>query len=113
MGNLGAVADWYIEENLSYIRVFNFLVSPHSISKLLPDRLVCREVAYQTVTRGIRKELKAAQKKFWPTYPLQVGRFSLLNFGHFKVEAATLEDVKLVDIEFRRHEIHIKLWGIT
>jgi hypothetical protein len=28
----------------------------------------------------------------------------LLNFGHSKVEAATLEDVKLVDIEFRRHD---------
>jgi hypothetical protein len=27
------------------------------------------EVAYQTVTRGISKELKAAQKKVWPTFP--------------------------------------------
>jgi hypothetical protein len=27
-----------------------------------------------------------------------------LNFGHSKVEAATLEDIKLVDIEFRRHD---------
>jgi hypothetical protein len=30
--------------------------------------------------------------------------FSLLDFGHSKVEAAALEDVKLVDIEFKRHE---------
>jgi hypothetical protein len=30
--------------------------------------------------------------------------FSLLDFGHSKVEAAALEDVKLVDIEFKRHD---------
>jgi hypothetical protein len=30
--------------------------------------------------------------------------FSLLDFGHSKVEATTLEDVKLVDIDFNRHD---------
>jgi hypothetical protein len=68
--------------------------------------LVCREVAYQTVAGGITKELKSAQKKVWPTFPIQVGMFTLLDFGHTKVEAATLEDVKLVDIEFKKHEPH-------
>jgi hypothetical protein len=61
-------------------------------------------VAYQTVTGGINKELKATQKKVWPTFPIQVGMFSLLDFGHSKVEAVALEDVKLVDIEFKRHD---------
>jgi hypothetical protein len=32
--------------------------------------------------------------------------FSLLDFGHSKVEVAALEDVKLVDIEFKRHDPH-------
>jgi hypothetical protein len=104
MGNLKKVADWFVEENFSYIRVFGCSVPPHALPKFLPDRLVCREVSYQTVMGGIGKELKAAQKKVWPTFPLQVGKFSLLNFGHSKVEATTLEDVKLVDIEFKRHD---------
>jgi hypothetical protein len=65
---------------------------------------VCREVAYQIITGGINKELRAVPKKFWPVFPLHVGRFSLLNFGHSKVEAATLEEVKLVDVELRRHD---------
>jgi hypothetical protein len=56
------------------------------------------------VTGGISKELKATQKKVWPTFPLQVGMFSLLDFGHSKVEAATLEDIKLVNIEFKKHD---------
>ena len=32
--------------------------------------------------------------------------FSLLDFGHSKVEVVALEDVKLVDIEFKRNDPH-------
>ena len=58
------------------------------------------------MTRGISKQLKVAQKKVWPTFPFQVGMFSLQDFIHSKVEVAALEDVKLVDIEFKRHDPH-------
>jgi hypothetical protein len=61
-------------------------------------------VAYQYVIGGISKELKEAQKKVRPTFPLQVGIFSLLDFSHSKVEVAALEDVNLVDIEFKRSD---------
>jgi hypothetical protein len=67
---------------------------------------VCREVAYQTVAGGINSELKETQKKVWPTFPIQVGMFTLLDFGHSKVEATALEDIKLVDIEFKKHDPH-------
>jgi hypothetical protein len=52
---------------------------------------------------GIGIELKTAQNKFWPVFPVQIGRFSLLNLGHSKVEAASLEEVKLVNLEHRKH----------
>jgi hypothetical protein len=61
--NLGKITNWYIEEHFSYIRVFGCSVPPHALPKFLPDRLVCREVAHQTVLGGINKELKATQKK--------------------------------------------------
>ena len=44
------------------------------------------------------------QKKVWPSFPLSIGSFSLLDFGHSKVEAATLEDIKLVNTEFKKHD---------
>jgi hypothetical protein len=106
MGNLGKLADWFIQKNLSYIIVFGCLVPPHALPKILPDRLVCREVAYQIVAGGISKELKADQKKVWPTFPIQVGMFTLLDFGNSKFEVAALKDVKLVDIEFKKHDPH-------
>ena len=60
LGNLGKIEYWYIEEKISYIRVFGCSVPPHALSKFLPDRLVCREVAYQSMAGGINNELKAA-----------------------------------------------------
>jgi hypothetical protein len=44
------------------------------------------------------------QKKVWPSFPLSIGSFSLLYFGHSKVEAGALEDIKLVNIEFKKHD---------
>jgi hypothetical protein len=73
MGNLGTLANWFIEKNVFYIRVFGCSIPPHALPQFLPNRLVCREVAYQTVVGGISKELKATQKKVWPTFPIQVG----------------------------------------
>jgi hypothetical protein len=57
--NLGKIVDWYIEEIFSYIRFFMCSVPPHALPEFLPDRLVCHEVAHQTVHGGISKELKA------------------------------------------------------
>jgi hypothetical protein len=60
MGNLGNLAYWFIDKKFSYIRFFGCSAPPHVVPRFLPDWMVCREVAYQTVTRGINKELKAA-----------------------------------------------------
>ena len=103
---MGAIADWYVEEKFSYIRVFGCYLSLHALPIFLPDILVCIEVSCQTVLGGITKEPKAAQKGVWPTFTIQVGVFSLSDFGHAKVEASALEDIKLVDIEYKRHDPH-------
>jgi hypothetical protein len=102
--NLKAIADWFIDENFSYIRVYGCSIPPHALPKFLPDRLVCREVAHQIVKGGIGIELKAAQKKSWPIFPVHIEKFSLQNLGHSKVEAEALEEVKLVNIEHKKHD---------
>jgi hypothetical protein len=102
--NLKIVVDWFIEEHFSYVRVYGCSIPPHALPKILPDRLICREVAYQLVNGGIGLELKAQQKKSWPHFPVYLGKFALLNFGHSKAEAESLSEVKLVDIEHRKHD---------
>jgi hypothetical protein len=46
IGNLKTIADWFIKENFSYVKVFGCSILPHAIPKFLPNILVCREVAY-------------------------------------------------------------------
>jgi hypothetical protein len=52
MHNLDQIGDWYIEETFSYIRVYGCNAPPHALPKFMPDRLVCREIAYQTTVQA-------------------------------------------------------------
>jgi hypothetical protein len=40
----------------------------------------------------------------WSSFPFPIGSFSLLDFSHSKVEAATLEEINLVKFEFKNHD---------
>jgi hypothetical protein len=104
--NLSNVADWYVEAKFSYIRVFGTSVPPYALPLFIPDRMVCHEIARQTVIGGISKELKGFSKKVWMPFPIHLNTYSLLDFGHEKSEATTLEDIKLVHIEFKKHDPH-------
>jgi hypothetical protein len=102
--NLKSVADWFIEENFSDVRVYGCSIPPHALPKILPDSLICREMAYQLVNGGIGLELKAQQKKAWPSFPVYLGKIVLLNIGHSKAEAESMNEVKLANIEHRKHD---------
>jgi hypothetical protein len=105
VANLDKVTDWYIEEHFSYIKVFGCSVPPYSLPQFLLDRLVCCNVVRQTILGGISKEIRVVKKKVWPYFQLQIGAFSLLDFGHSKVEAVALEEINLVNIEFKKHDL--------
>jgi hypothetical protein len=102
--SLGRVADWYLEVKCLYIMVFGTSVPPYSLPLFLPDKLLCREIARQSVLSRISKELKGVSKKVWPPFPIHIGAYSLLDFVHTKAKAAALEKMMLVDIEFKKHD---------
>jgi hypothetical protein len=104
--NLSSVADWYVEAEFSYIMVFSASLPPRDLPLFIPDRLACRKIIKQIVIGGISKELKAFSKKVWPLFPIHLNTYSLLDFRHAKVEALALEDIKLVHIEFKKHDPH-------
>ena len=43
--NLSQIADWYVEEEFSYFRVFGAIVPPLALPQFIPDKLACREIA--------------------------------------------------------------------
>jgi hypothetical protein len=75
------MADWYLEVEFLYIRVFSTSVPPYALPLFLPDKLLCLEISRQSVLGGIRKELKGVSKKVWPPFPIRIGAYSLLYFS--------------------------------
>ena len=59
------VTRWFREELFTYIRVFGSSASPHVLPLYVLDRLVAREIAYQTCGQGgITKDLKEKKRAF-------------------------------------------------
>jgi hypothetical protein len=104
--NLSSIDDWYAEAESSYCRVFGASVPPNALQLFIPDRLACHEIARETVIGGISKELKGYSKKVWKPFPIHLNSYSLLDFGNAKAEATTLEDLKLVHVEFKKNDPH-------
>ena len=53
------VARWFWEELFTYVRVFGSFASPHVLPLYVPDKLIAREISYQTCgDGGLTKELK-------------------------------------------------------
>jgi hypothetical protein len=102
--NLRNITDWYVEAEFSYLRVFGASIPLHAMPLFIPDKLACREVARQTVIGSVSKEIKGYSKKVWPSFPIRLNSYSLLDFGHAKAEAAALEDLNLVSIKYKKHD---------
>ena len=57
------VARWFGEELFTYVRVFGSFSSPHVLPLYVPDKLIAREIAYQTYGEGgLTKYLKDKKK---------------------------------------------------
>ena len=71
------------EEWFTYIRVFGSTVPPHVLPLYVPNKLLAREIAYQTCSKGgLTKDLKDKKKAIWPQFPITFGAFSLFDVGH-------------------------------
>jgi hypothetical protein len=60
--SLSSVADWYLEVEFSYIMVFSTSFPLYALPLFLPNKLLCHEIARQSVLGGINKELKGVSK---------------------------------------------------
>jgi len=77
-----SVARWFGEELFTYIRGFWSITTRHVLPYYVLDKLLAREIAYQTVGDAITKTLKEKKKSIWQTFPLQCGAFALHHLWH-------------------------------
>ena len=82
------VARWFGEETFTYIRFFGSIVAPNVLPYYVLDKLLAREIAYQTTGEGGLSKAPWEQKKaIWPAFPLKCGAFALHDYGHAIKEA--------------------------
>ena len=99
------VVRWFGEELFTYVRVFGSFTSPHVLPLYVPDKLIAREIAYQTCGEGcLKKELKDKKKAIWPQFPVSCGAFSLFDFGHVFEEVNNVTCLKLFKFPRRLFE---------
>ena len=101
------IARWFGEELFTYIRVFGSTVPPHVLPLYIPDKLLAREIAYQTCSeRGLTKYLKDKMKAIWPQFPVDCGAFSLFDVGHAFAEIQNITCLQLFKITARPFDLN-------
>jgi hypothetical protein len=72
----------------------------------VPDKLLAQEVSYQTVEKGITTYLSEKNKKYWPNFPLHIGRYTLSNKPHAEKEVEALQEICLCTGKLKGHDPH-------
>jgi hypothetical protein len=73
------IGDWYLMEHGTYIRIYSAMKPPNLLPRLVPDKLVLQEVAYQTIIHGVGGILYRSKKSIWPPLPLYIGNYFFEN----------------------------------
>jgi hypothetical protein len=76
----------------------------NNIPKYVPDKLLAREIVYQTVEKGATAYLSEKNKKYWPIFPIQVGSYSLVNKKQDEKEVEALKEICLYLGEPKSHD---------
>jgi len=107
------VGNWFGEESFTYIRVYGSLANPHVLQLVIPDKLLSREITYQTVANGISKVLKESNKNMWFSFPTQFGIFVLDNYKHAQIEIQAIQAIGFPIIPNKQYDRHIVVKKIT
>jgi hypothetical protein len=92
---LQKVGYWYMNKYYTYVRRHGATWLPHFFPKYVPNKLLAKEVTYQTVNKGVVAYLSKKIKIYWPNFPIHISQYSLLNKKHTEKEAKTLKEICL------------------
>lgn len=104
---------YFIEEWFTYIRDFCSTIDPQVLPLYFSDKLLAREISYQTVGQGLAKVLKDGNKSLWPIFPVKCGSFSLANFFHATKESTHMEALRLHTFPKRKFDPNKVAYNVT
>jgi hypothetical protein len=68
------------------------------------DNILAHEVAYQMVEEGITTALQTMNKRSWPNFPINLGKFTLTNIPHTRKEVTSLKELILCIGTMKKHK---------
>jgi hypothetical protein len=81
-----------MEKHYTYIKIFRCVDAPHLFPKYVPDKVIMRQISYQTMEVGITTFLSSNSRRFCQNFPIKVGKFTLINVPHAKKEEVSLKE---------------------
>jgi hypothetical protein len=66
------IGDWYLMEHDTYIWIYGAIKPTHLLPRFIPDKIVLREVSYQTIIHGVRGMLYRLEKSIWTPLPISI-----------------------------------------
>jgi hypothetical protein len=82
MNIIKEIVVWFVDEEFAYIIIYGCEGAPHLLPRYFPNSLALREIAYQIISIDIATSMSRNQKTQWPTFPISLGIFNLLNAKH-------------------------------
>ena len=76
----------------------------HLLPRIIPDRMVPQEFAYQTVIDGDFSKLTKHKKKAWPKFPVNLGNLTIQNVGHACLLGKGISVMSLGEVFKRMHD---------
>jgi len=80
LDDLTTIEKWFGAESFTYVRIYVSLYSPHVLPLCVPDKLLSREVAYQTLVNDLTKSLKEAKKIYLAIFSYSMWSFYFRSF---------------------------------
>jgi len=85
--------------------MFGSIASLHVLPFYFSEKLMAREIAYQTCSEGgMSKILKDSKKAIWPQFPITCGVFALHDLGHAFKEVDNVLSLQLPNFSSRQYD---------
>jgi hypothetical protein len=78
------IGDWYLEDNFTYIKIYDETMSPHIFPKYVQHRLDVGEISSQTILQGFNTTF-IIEKKVIP-YGIVLGNYFIMDPKHVRKE---------------------------
>jgi hypothetical protein len=100
---ISLIGDQYINVYHTYIRIYGATKYPHLLPRIVPNKLVIKEVAYQSILHGFNSSSNKGWKKCCSSYPLHIEMYKLSNCNYARMEARAILEFNFSEERFMGH----------